>query len=68
MIQVETFSSKMHYDKSSCYEELAAFLNELGEDVEVLDIEKEWKEDKNKASYSPSIYLETLVLVKRKIE
>lgn len=41
MVKVETFSSKMHYDKSSCYEELATFLNKLGEDVEVLDIEKE---------------------------
>lgn len=41
MVKVETFSSKMHYDKSICYEELATFLNKLGEDVEVLDIEKE---------------------------
>jgi len=56
MYKVKEFTTRTNKDKTGCLEELATFLNELG-DVAVADIEKEWIE------YSSSSYELKVIIV-----
>ena len=63
MFKMEIFETEMCYGKEDCLQKLVEILNSLG-DITVVDIEKEWKIDKNKASYSPNIYLVATIIYK----
>ena len=63
MFKMETFETEMCWDKQGCLEKLVEILNSL-DDVTIIDIEKDWKIDNNKASYSPRVYLVATVIYK----
>lgn len=60
--QTDTFESNRCWDKENCMEELTEYLNKLGDNIQVIDIEKEWKIDNNLADYSPKVFLKAIII------
>ena len=69
MFEYVEFESKYVYwhSRKDCLVELTSFLNTLG-NVDIVDIEKSWHEDKNLADYKPRNYLTAFIIYKEKDE
>ena len=68
MYKTLEYETEMHYSKRECLEELAAYLSQYYQDITIIDIEKEWKENKGRADYSPRLYLSAIILYKIETE
>ena len=66
-IKTAYYNTKNYYSKNECMVDLAEFFETLG-DVNIIDIEKEWKEDKCVADYKPNINLFAMFLYEEKEE
>ena len=63
MFECTEFTTQCHYTKHGCMCELADILSMM-DDIEVVDIEKTFKEDTSLADYKPRIKLIASVLYK----
>ena len=67
MFRCENVVTDHHYDRSECLKELSAKLNSLEEDygdIQIIDIDKSFKVDKNIADYSGNVFLEAVIIFK----
>lgn len=63
MFECTEFTTQHHYTKHECMCELAGILSMM-DDIEVVDIEKTFKEDTSIADYKPRLKLIASVLYK----
>lgn len=64
MFECAELTTEYHYTKHECMCDLADLLSVIGDDVEVVDIEKTFKEDTSMADYKPRLKLIASVLYK----
>lgn len=67
MFRCENVVTDRHYNRSECLQELSARLNSLEEDygdIQIIDIDKSFKVDKDIADYRENVFLEAVVIFK----